>query len=126
MRGDVRLREDRRALRVEAGREEHRGEVERRCPQCLRVVVDGDRVQVDDAEEAVALLLRSGVLAKPAAVVAEMLRSCRLDAAEDAHGRDSSVRWEREYGKASGRASPGGSRHARRATTRARCEVRET
>jgi hypothetical protein len=47
-------------------------------------------VQVDDAEEGFALLLRGRVLAEAAAVVAEVLRSGGLDAAEDAHGRDSS------------------------------------
>ena len=51
VRGHVALREDRRALRVEAGREEQRREVERALAQVGRVVVDRDRVQVDDAEE---------------------------------------------------------------------------
>ena len=51
MRGHVALREDRRALRVEPGREQHRGQVERRLAELVRVVVDADRVQVDDAEE---------------------------------------------------------------------------
>ena len=59
VRGDVALREDGRALGVEAGREEHRGEVERLLPEVVGVVLDGDRVQVDDAEEALAALLRA-------------------------------------------------------------------
>ena len=83
VRRDVALAEDRRPLRVEPGREEHRGEVERRVAQLLRVVVDADRVQVDDAEERVVRLLRLGVLAEAAAVVAERLPAGRLDAGED-------------------------------------------
>ena len=63
---DVALAEDGRALGVEAGREEHRREVERRLAQLRRVVLDGDRVQVDDAEEAVMRLLGPGVLAEAA------------------------------------------------------------
>ena len=54
MRGHVALREDGRALRVEPGREQHRGQVERALAQVGRVVVDRDRVQVDDAEERLA------------------------------------------------------------------------
>ena len=52
VRRHVALRENRRALRVEAGRKEQRGEVERALAEVGRVVVDRDRVQVDDAEEA--------------------------------------------------------------------------
>ena len=85
VRGDVALAEDRRALRVEAGREEHRREVERPRAQVVGVVLDGDRVQVDDAEEAVAALLRRRVLAEAADQVAEVLVARRLDAAEDPH-----------------------------------------
>ena len=52
MRGHVALQEERAAIGVEPDREEQRGEVERAVVQVLRVVVDRDRVQVDDAEEA--------------------------------------------------------------------------
>ena len=86
VRGHVALDEDGRAIRVEAGREEHRREVERRVAQLRRVVLDGDRVQVDDAEERVALLLRLRVLAEAARVVPEMLVAGRLDARKDPHG----------------------------------------
>src|SRR5206468_1039456 len=86
VRGDVALDEDRRPLRIEAGGEKRRREVERRAAEVLGVVRDRDRVQVDDAEEGVALLLRRRVLAEAAAVVAEVLGACGLDAAEDAHG----------------------------------------
>ena len=52
------LGEDRRALWVEARRDEHRVQVERPLAQVVRVVLDGDRVEVDDAEERLALFLR--------------------------------------------------------------------
>ena len=85
VRGDVALREDRRPLRIEARRDEHREQVERPLAQVRGVVLDADRVQVDDAEERLALLLRRGVLAEPAGVVAEVLHARRLDPGEDAH-----------------------------------------
>src|SRR5207245_3080654 len=85
VRGDVALRKDRRALRIEAGRDQHREQVVRRAPQRLRVVLDGDRVQVDDAEEGLALLLRRRVLAEAAGVVADVLCARGLDAGEDPH-----------------------------------------
>ncbi len=84
----VALDEDGRALGIKAGGEEHRGEVERPLAQVGRVVLDGDRVEVDDAEERVAELLGRGVLAEAAAVVAEVLRAGRLDAGEDPHRTD--------------------------------------
>src|SRR5437667_450186 len=80
------LDEDGRALRVEAGGEEERGKRERRLAELGRVELDRDRVQVDDAEEGVALLLRRDVLADRADVVAEVLGAGGLDAGEDAHG----------------------------------------
>jgi hypothetical protein len=83
----VALGEDRRAVRVEPGRDQHREQVERAVVQVPRVVVDGDRVQVDDAEERrLAQLLCLRVLAKAADVVAEVLVARRLDAGEDRHG----------------------------------------
>jgi hypothetical protein len=78
----VALAEDGRALGVEPGREQHRREVERRAAQGRRVVLDRDRVQVDDAEERVASLLRLDVLAEAAAVVSERLPPGRLDTGE--------------------------------------------
>ena len=86
MRGDVALGEHRRALRVEPGRDEHREQVERFLVQVARVVLDGDRVEVDDAEERLAELLCPRVLAEAADVVAEMLVAGGLDAREDPHG----------------------------------------
>ena len=95
VRRHVALREDRRALRVEPGREEQRREVERPLAQVGRVVVDRDRVQVDDAEERRPArldrpILRRRVLAEAARVVAEVLRAGRLDAGEDPHASSSS------------------------------------
>ena len=81
----VALREDRRAIRVEPGRDQHREQVERALAEVRRVVLDADRVEVDDAEEGLALLLRLGVLTEAARVVAEVLRARGLDAGEDAH-----------------------------------------
>ena len=57
VRRHVALREHRRPLRVEPGREEQRRQVERPLAQVGRVVVDGDRVEVDDAEERLAARL---------------------------------------------------------------------
>ena len=85
VRRHVALAEDGRALGVEPGREQHRGQVERALAQVGRVVLDRDRVQVDDAEERLAELLRGRVLAEAAAEVAEVLRARRLDAGEDPH-----------------------------------------
>jgi hypothetical protein len=85
VRGDMALDEDGRAVRVDSSCEQHCSEVERRVAQLVRVVGDRDRVQVDDAEEGFALLLRGRVLAEAARVVAELLRAGGLDAAEDAH-----------------------------------------
>ena len=89
------LGEDRRALRVEPGRKEQRGEVERALAQVGRVVVDRDRVQVDDAEERPARsapVLGRRVLAEAARLVAEVLRARGLDAGEDPHGFELSLR----------------------------------
>ena len=74
------LQEERRALRLEADGEEQRRQVERAVVEVLRVVVDGDRVQVDDAEEGVARLLRRDVLAHRADVVADVFGTRGLDA----------------------------------------------
>src|SRR5205085_2070396 len=85
VRGHVALCEDRRALRVDPGREEQRGAGQGRLPETLGLVCGRDRVQVDDAEERLALLLGRPVLAVAAAVVAERLVPRRPDAGEDAH-----------------------------------------
>src|SRR6266550_1207943 len=79
------LDEDGRPVGVEADREHHRGEVERRAAQLLRLVGGGDRVQVDDAEEGLAFLLDGNELAERSGEVAEVLRAGGLDAAEGPH-----------------------------------------
>jgi hypothetical protein len=89
VRGHVALAERRRAGRVEPRREQERRQVERAAAEVLRVVLDGDRVQVDDAEEAVPALLGGRVLAEAADQVAEMLGARGLDAGEDPHPVDS-------------------------------------
>src|SRR5581483_8884414 len=88
VRGHVALQEERAPLGVEADRIEERRQVERAVVQVAGVVLDGDRVQVDDAEERLArvLVLGRDVLAHRADVVAELLRPGGLDAGEDAHG----------------------------------------
>src|SRR3954447_17133922 len=83
MRRDVALQEDDRPFRIEPGRKEHRRQAESAPAQLLRVVLDRDRVEVDDAEQRLALLLRRRVLAEAAAVVAERRLARRLDARED-------------------------------------------
>ena len=85
VRDDVALREHGRPVGVEPRREQHRGAGERVLPQLLGLEVGRDRVQVDDAEERLALVLQRDVVPDRADVVAEMLRACGLDAAEDPH-----------------------------------------
>src|SRR5579884_3826306 len=84
VRGHLALQEQRAAVGVEADRVQQRGEVERAVVEVAGVVLDRDRVQVDDAEEGVARLLRRDVLAHRADVVADVLGARRLDAGEDA------------------------------------------
>ena len=84
--GDVALDEDGRAVGVEPGREQQRREVERRLAQLVRLERRRDRVQVDDAEERLALLLGGRVLAEAARVVAERLGAGGSDPAENPHG----------------------------------------
>ena len=81
----VALEEDRRTLGIEAGGEKHRRQVERRLPEPLWILRRREGMEVDDAEERIAEVLRGRVLAKAAAVVAEVLRARRLDAREDPH-----------------------------------------
>src|SRR5207237_8085811 len=83
--GVVALHEDGRAAGVEPGREEHRGEVERGLSKLGRVVRDGDRMEVDDAEERRAALRGGRVRAEAAAVVAEVLGPGGLDSRKDPH-----------------------------------------
>ena len=63
VRGHVALGEHDRPLGVDAGGEKHRRPCQRRLVERLRLVRRGDRVEVDDAENCIALLLRRAVLA---------------------------------------------------------------
>ena len=87
VRGHLALGENRRPLGIEPRRQQRREEIECALVKVGRVVVGGDRVQVDDAEEALAALLRGGVLAEAADQVAEVLVAGGLDAGEDPHSR---------------------------------------
>ena len=83
--GDVALAEEDAALGIEARGEQDRGRVVQALAQLGGVVGDRGRVQVDDAEDALAALLARDVLGDRADVVAEVLAPGRLDAGEDAH-----------------------------------------
>ena len=80
----VRLHDDDGALGVDAGREEHVGQLDRVAAQHGALLAHGDGVQVDDAEDAVVGLLHGDEVADRAQVVAEVQRAARLDAGEDA------------------------------------------
>ena len=83
---DVGLAEQHAALGVQAGGDQERLEVVPALAQLGRVVVDGDRVEVDDAvDRRVAALLAGDVLRDAADVVAQVLAPGRLDAGEDPH-----------------------------------------
>src|SRR5262249_15036627 len=84
VRDDVALREDRRAVRVEAGREQHRGPGQRVLAQLPWLDGGRDAVEIDDAEERLPLLLGRDVLPVAAGVVAQRLVARGSDAGEDA------------------------------------------
>ena len=85
---DVGLAEQHAALRVQAGGDQQRRDVVDALAQLGRVVVDRDRVQVDDAvDRRVAAVLTLDVLRDGPDVVAEVLAPGRLDAREDPHER---------------------------------------
>jgi len=65
VRRDVALREDDRSVGVDPGREEPGCDVERPFAQSGRIVLERDRVEVDDAEDGVAALLVSRYWRKP-------------------------------------------------------------
>src|SRR3954464_10580639 len=79
------LNEESRALRIDAGCQQHRGEIQGPSTEISGLVLHGDRVEIDDAEERLTELLRAGVLAEPAAVVAKRRVTRRLDPREDPH-----------------------------------------
>ena len=85
MLGDVALDEERADVGVEAAGDQERGQVERRLAQLLRLLGDGDGVEVDDRVERVHLVLLRDPAADGPDVVAEVLLARRLDSGENAH-----------------------------------------
>ena len=89
VRGDMALHEDRAAGRVDAQRQVLRGGHERATAQLLGILRDRDRVQVDDAEVSVVLVLQTHPLADRAQRVAEVQRIRRgLHTGEDDAARN--------------------------------------
>ena len=82
----VALAEEDAAGRVQPGREQDRRRVVEALAQLRGVVGDGQRVQVDDAEDPLAAVLAGDVLGDRADVVAQVLAPRGLDAGEDPHG----------------------------------------
>ena len=78
----VALREDDADLWVEPAREQPRSGFERASADLSRVVFDRERVQVDDAEDRVGLVLVRDPLAEGAEVVADVRRAGRLHSRE--------------------------------------------
>ena len=84
VRRHVALYEDDGPLRVDAGGKIRVGHVDRVAPELGAHLAHGDRVQIDDAVDAVVCLLHGDVVADGAEVVAEVQRARGLAAAEDA------------------------------------------
>ena len=78
------LVEEDRALRVEAAGDVGRGQLAGGLAQLLRVLPDGDRVQVDDAVDRLMAVLHRAQAAERAEIVAERQVARRLDAGKDA------------------------------------------
>ena len=72
VRRDLALHEDRRPLRVDAHREQLGRRAQGALAQHLRVLLDGDRVQVGDEEERLVVALEVHPLPQRAEVVAEV------------------------------------------------------
>ena len=84
VRGHLGLHEDRGALRVDAHREQLRGGAAHPVAQQLRVLLDGDGVQVGDEEERLVVVLQRHPLPQRPEVVAEVERvGGGLDPGED-------------------------------------------
>ena len=86
---DVGLAKEDAALGIETRGEKDRGRVVEALAELGGFVGDRDRVQVDEAEDAVAALLAFDVLGDRPDVVAQVLSPRGLDAAEDPHGAES-------------------------------------
>ena len=81
---DVALHEDRGDVGIEADRVHHRRQAQRVVADHARRLGDGERVQVDDAVERVAVVLVVGPVPQRPQVVAEVDVAGRLDAREHA------------------------------------------
>ena len=87
MRADHALVEDDAALGVDAGGDIGGGHLAGRLAQFARVLRQGQRVQVDDAEDAVVIVLQRDPVADRAEIIAEMQIAGRLDAGKNSvHG----------------------------------------
>ena len=89
MGADHALVEDDAALRVDAGGDIGGGDLARRVAQFVRVLRQGQRVQVDDAEDALVIVLQRDPVADRAEIIAEMQIAGRLDAGKNAVHRTS-------------------------------------
>ena len=72
VRGDVALHKDGAAARVDTQRQVLRGGHQGSAAQHVGVLRDGDRVQVDDAEERVVVVLQLGPLGDGAECISEV------------------------------------------------------
>ena len=86
MAGNAALVEDDMLLRVDAGSEERGGDRPGLLPQVVMDELGRDRVQVDDAVDAVVALLQGDELADRAEIIAQMQIARGLHAGKDAGG----------------------------------------
>src|SRR5207248_1993833 len=87
MRADHALVEDDAALGVDAGGDIGGGDLARRLAQLVGVLRLGQRVQIDNAEDAVVIVLQRDPVADRAEIIAEMQIAGRLDAGKNSvHG----------------------------------------
>jgi hypothetical protein len=77
--GDVALHEHRRDVGVEADREHHRGQFQRRLADHPGRVTDRERVQIDDAVEDIRIVLSQHPVAEGAEVVPQLHLAGWLD-----------------------------------------------
>ena len=83
--------------------------------QALGIRMLRERVQVDDAEEVLELVLVASPVAQRAEVVAEMQAEVRLNAAQDARARGDGVRhWAQSLPSGGATALAAGFRHRTR------------
>src|SRR5689334_4906009 len=89
MRPDHALVEDDAVLGVDAGGDIRGGDLARRMAQLRRVLRLGQRVQIDDAEDALVIVLQRDPVADRAEIIAEMKIAGRLNAGKNAVHRTS-------------------------------------